>query len=51
MKNLVRDGVALVGLGCLAAGLYLQYGAGVALMATGGLLLVAAVLPAMRKGA
>jgi len=51
MKNLVRDLVAVMGLGCLFAGLCLTYGLGVALTILGGLLLAAAVLPAWRRGA
>ncbi|MFC3336914.1 hypothetical protein [Paracandidimonas soli] len=50
MKTIVRDLVALTGAGCLAAGLYLQYGAGVALMTMGSLLLGLSVLSAWLGG-
>ncbi len=43
MKRLLTDLVGLAGLGCLAAGLYLQFGAGMALMIVGGLMLAGAV--------
>ncbi len=51
MKSLVRDLVALAGVGCLAGGLYLSYGAGVALTVLGGLLVATAAASAWRKGA
>ncbi len=41
-KTLLRDAVAVAGLGCLGAGLHLQFGTGVALIVVGVLLLVPA---------
>lgn len=50
MKNLLTDAVGGVGLVCLSAGLYLQYGAGPALMATGAMLLILAIGAARGRG-
>jgi len=44
MKNLFRDAVAVTGLACLAAGLHLKFGPGVALIVVGVLLLLPACL-------
>lgn len=49
MKTLLTDLVGMVGLGCLAAGLYIQFGAGPALIAVGALLLAGAVAAARRR--
>ncbi|CAG9184249.1 hypothetical protein CURE108131_25095 [Cupriavidus respiraculi] len=50
MKTLLTDVVGLGGLGCLGAGLYLQFGAGPALMGVGALLLGGAVRAAAGRG-
>lgn len=51
MKSLLTDVVGLVGFGCLAGGLNLQFGLGPALITVGALLIALAVAAAMRKGA
>lgn len=51
MKAIIRDAVAVIGLGCFAAGMYLQFGAGIALTSIGVLLLAAAATAARRGGA
>ena len=50
MKTLLTDLVGLVGLGCLAAGLYIQFGTGPALIVGGALLLSVAVAAGRRGG-
>jgi hypothetical protein len=51
MKKLLVDAVGLAGFGCLAAGLFVQFGAGPALMVSGVLLMAVAVSAAVRGGA
>ena len=47
---MLTDLVGLVGLGCLAAGLYIQFGTGPALIISGVLLLTVAVAAGWRGG-
>lgn len=51
MKTLLIDAVGLAGLGCLAAGVHLQFGPGPALIVAGAVLLLVALAAARRKGA
>ncbi|CBJ37887.1 conserved exported protein of unknown function [Ralstonia solanacearum CMR15] len=51
MKTLLIDAVGLAGLGCLAAGVHIQFGPGPALIVAGAVLLLGAVAAARRKGA
>lgn len=48
MKSLITDVIGLAGYGLLTAGFYLQFGLAPALMFSGGLLLVAALVMARR---
>ena len=48
MKSLIIDLIGLAGFGMLAGGVYLQFGLANALIFSGGLLLVGALLAAMR---
>lgn len=48
MKSLIIDVAGLAGFGALVGGIYLKYGAAVALMAGGGGLLLWALLAARR---
>lgn len=48
MKSLITDLIGLAGFGSLAAGVYLQFGIPVALMLSGGMLLLYALVVAMR---
>lgn len=50
MKGLLRDAVALLGLGALSGGLYIEYGKGIALMVIGSLLLLAVLSTFRHKG-
>jgi len=43
MKNLLIDAAGVAGLGCLAAGVYVQYGTGPSLIVGGALLLAFAL--------
>lgn len=49
MKSLITDVIGLTGFGSLAAGVYLQFGLSVALMLSGSMLLIFALLAAGRK--
>ena len=48
MKTLITDAIGLTGFGSLAAGVYLQFGLAMSLMMSGSLLLIYALLAAMR---
>lgn len=48
MKTLITDAIGLAGFGSLAAGVYLQFGLAPSLMLSGGLLLLYALVAAMR---
>ncbi|HGV5155531.1 TPA: hypothetical protein ACNG7E_000903 [Klebsiella pneumoniae] len=48
MKTLITDVIGLAGFGSLAAGVYFQFGLAPALMMSGGLLLLYALVAAMR---
>ncbi|WP_042794126.1 hypothetical protein [Achromobacter insolitus] len=48
MKNLLIDVAGLAGFGCVAAGMYVQFGTGPSLLAAGGLLLAFALRAAAR---
>lgn len=48
MKSLITDVIGLVGYGLLTAGFYLQFGLAPALMFSGGLTLVGALVMAKR---
>lgn len=48
MKTLITDVIGLTGFGSLAAGVYLQFGLAMSLMMSGTLLLIYALLAAMR---
>ncbi|WP_440863196.1 hypothetical protein [Symbiopectobacterium purcellii] len=51
MKSLITDVIGLAGFGSLTAGVYLQFGVSVALMLTGVLLLIFALLAARGRNA
>ena len=51
MKSLITDVIGLTGFGSLAAGVYLQFGLSVALMLSGSMLLVFALVAARGKNA
>lgn len=51
MKSLITDVIGLTGFGSLAAGVYLQFGVSAALMLSGALLLVFALVAARGKNA
>ncbi|MDF3850684.1 hypothetical protein [Achromobacter denitrificans] len=48
MKNLLIDAAGLAGFGCVAAGVYVQFGTGPALLAAGALMLGFALRAAAR---
>lgn len=48
MKTLITDAIGLTGFGSLAAGVYLQFGLAPSLMMSGSLLLLCALVAAMR---
>lgn len=51
MKTLLIDAVGLAGLGCLAAGVHLQFGPGPALIVAGAVLLLVALRRAAQGAA
>ncbi|EOA0097283.1 hypothetical protein ACVEIO_006890 [Klebsiella aerogenes] len=48
MKNLITDAIGLAGFGSLAAGVYIEFGIAASLMMSGSLLLLYALVAAMR---